>query len=45
MGGGLAMDEREGAGGKGESGGAGDGQKGNVYDSLSSPSVRKEWGL
>lgn len=36
------MDEREGAGEKGESGKTGDRQKGDVSDPLSSPSMREE---
>lgn len=40
----LAIDEREGARGKGEWGKAGVSQEGGVYSPLSSPPLRKEQG-
>lgn len=39
------MDEREGAGGKGESDKTGESRQGGVSDPLSSPSMRKEQGI
>ena len=41
----MAMDEREGAVDKGKSGKTGDSQKGDVYDPLFFPSVKKEQGI